>query len=159
MKKIFLCLVMAALICTSGCTDYVDGDSTKAPNATLLPIESATVEITSGNMTYPAYFAAPSKEVESNQCPSVVLIHSFNGLEQGYRDMVDMFASEGYVVIAPEWQTFERTPRDEVVKELIQDSIAYLKARDDADPDRLGLSPGSAPVDAIPCFSCPRSKK
>ena len=69
-----------------------------------------------------------------------MLIHSFNGLESGYRNLTDNFARQGYVVISPEWQTFEKTPGDEVVEGLIKDSVAYLQTRQDVDANRLGLT-------------------
>ena len=72
--------------------------------------------------------------------PAVVLIHSFNGLEPGYRDMTDRFAAEGFVVLAVSWQTFERQPSDALVAQLVRDSLAFLEARDDVDPARLGLT-------------------
>lgn len=54
--------------------------------------------------------------------------------------MVNNFASEGFVVIVPEWQTFNRSPRDEVVMQLVSDSADYLKGRADVDAGRLGLT-------------------
>ena len=58
---------------------------------------------------------------------ALVLLHSFNGLEPGYKAMIDNLASEGFIVIAPEWQTFEAKPKDEVVKRLVSDSVSCLK--------------------------------
>ncbi len=54
--------------------------------------------------------------------------------------MSKTFAREGFVVIAPEWQTYTQTPRDEVVKQLFSDPIAYLKNRTDVDSTKLGLT-------------------
>ena len=51
---------------------------------------------------YPAYVAAPA---DAGRHPGLVLLHSFNGLEPGYRTMVDEIAGAGFVVVAPEWQT------------------------------------------------------
>ena len=68
------------------------------------------------------------------------MIHSFNGLEPGYKTLVDNFAKEGFVVIAPEWQTFNKTPDDNTVGQLIKDSVAYLKIRDDVNSSDLGLT-------------------
>jgi carboxymethylenebutenolidase len=68
------------------------------------------------------------------------MIHSFNGLEPGYLSLADRLAGEGYVVIAPEWQTFNRTPFDEIVGRLIQDCSAFLQGRDDVQADELGLT-------------------
>jgi carboxymethylenebutenolidase len=44
------------------------------------------------------------------------------------------------VVIAPEWQTFNKTPDDSTVSQLIEDSVAYLKTRNDVNSSDLGLT-------------------
>jgi len=100
-------------------------------------IESTDVDLTSEGQAYKSYLAAPA---EGGPYPGIVLIHSFNGLEEGYRTMTDQLAGDGFVVLAVGWQTFEKSPTDATVKQLVQDSIDFLKARDDVDPDRLGLT-------------------
>jgi carboxymethylenebutenolidase len=95
------------------------------------------VDVTSGGQVYKSYLAAPS---DGGPFPGIVLIHSFNGLEQGYKDMVDDFAAEGFVVLAIGWQTFERDPGDTNMKQIVEDSLAFLTARDDVDAERLGLT-------------------
>lgn len=95
------------------------------------------VEIVSGGQAYASYLAAPST---AGTYPGIVLIHSFNGLEEGYRTLSDRFAAEGFVVLAVGWQTFEREPSDATVSQLVQDGIAFLRARDDVDGERLGLT-------------------
>ncbi len=102
-----------------------------------LAVESADVEIMSGGQAYASYLAAP---VEGGPYPAIVLIHSFRGLEEGYRTMVDQLAGEGFVVLAAGWQTFEQSPSDAVVSQLVQDSMAFLSERDDVDPERIGLT-------------------
>lgn len=97
------------------------------------------VEVTSGGQAYQSYLAAPT-ESDAGPYPGIVLIHSFNGLEHGYRTMTDRLAAEGFVVLAVGWQTFERSPSDATVQQLVLDSIDFLKARPDVDPDRLGLT-------------------
>ena len=67
--------------------------------------------------------------------PGIVLIHSFNGLEQGYRTLTDQFAAEGFVVLTVGWQTFERDPSDATVEQLVRDSINFLTERNDVDAD------------------------
>lgn len=69
----------------------------------------------------------------------MVLIHSLNDLEQDYLNLTDDIAGEGYVVIAPKWQTFNRTSRDEVQEQLNLDAAAYL-TRLDVDTSRIGLT-------------------
>jgi len=88
-------------------------------------------------MTFPAYLAAPAAE---GKWPGIVMIHSFRGLEPGYETLADQFAKEGYVVIAPQWQTFNKTPSDETVGQLIEDCSAFLKERADVDAKILGLT-------------------
>lgn len=93
--------------------------------------------LTSGGKDYASYLSAPRTQ---GKWPAVVLVHSFNGLEQGYKDMVDRFASEGFVVLAVGWQTFEKRPTDAVMAVLMKDAIAALRARDDVDGARIGLT-------------------
>ena len=103
----------------------------------MLDVDSADVDIMSGGQAYASYLAAPS---EAGPHPAIILIHSFNGLEEGYRTMTDRLTAEGFVTLSLGWQTFERSPSDATVAQLIQDGIDFLSARDDVDPDRLGLT-------------------
>lgn len=100
-------------------------------------ITTEEVAVTSDGQDYQSYLAAPA---DGGPHPAVILIHSFNGMEQGYRTMTDRFAAEGFVVLALGWQTFEREPADSVVQQLVRDGIAYLSTRPDVDPNRLGLT-------------------
>lgn len=128
MKRLVMCLLMIAFVAISGCAQ-IDAPRDQVMNESL--------NISSGNMTYPAYLAAP---IATGEWPGVVLIHSFNGLEPGYVTMADNFAREGFVVIAPMWQTFNRSSDDETVGQLISDSADYLMSRDDVDGENLGLT-------------------
>jgi len=102
-----------------------------------LTVVSEDVDIISGGQAYASYLAAPA---EGGPYPAVVLIHSFRGLEEGYRTMVDEFAAQGFVVLAVGWQTFEQSPPDDDVRQLTADGAAFLSSRDDVDPARLGLT-------------------
>jgi carboxymethylenebutenolidase len=95
------------------------------------------VTVMSGGKVYASYLATPQTQ---GLKPGIVLIHSFNGLEQGYKDMVDHMASDGFVVLAVGWQTFEKGPSDAVVGQLVKDAITILKNRPDVDAARLGLT-------------------
>lgn len=105
--------------------------------AGLLAIESADVIVPSDSREYESYLAAPT---EGGPYPAIVLIHSFRGLEEGYRTMTDNFAAEGFVVLAVGWQTFEQSPSDQTMTVLLEDSISYLTARADVDSNALGLT-------------------
>ncbi len=116
------------LVCLSG---WVIVQSAVAQNAT-----GSDVEVTSGGQAYASYLSAPS---EAGTYPGVVLIHSFRGLEEGYRTMTDQFAAQGFVVLAVGWQTFEEQPSDDTVRQLLLDSVAFLQARDDVS-ENIGLT-------------------
>lgn len=130
MKKIIVIGMCMLIVCIAGCSD--SGETTNG----YLP-EGVSVDITSSGQDYPAYLAVPNG---TGPYPGVVLIHSFNGLEPGYQEMTDRFAREGFVVIAPEWQTYEKSPPDDTVEMLVRDSVAYLGTRSDVDTARLGLT-------------------
>ncbi len=100
-------------------------------------VQSGMVNITGDCKVYPAYTAAPAAE---GNYPAIVLIHSFKGFEPGYQTMVDRMAEDGYVVIAPFWQTYNVSPSDTEVEALIRNSTAYLETRDDVNPEKLGLT-------------------
>ncbi len=101
-----------------------------------IPFERESVVILSGDNNYPAYLAAPKP---SKHQPAIVLIHSFKGLEPGYKVICNQLTTEGFVVIAPEWQTFNQKPNDNVIKDLLTECVNYLKKRNDVDISKLGL--------------------
>ncbi len=131
MKYTIISLLMTSVLAISGCTEKTDNSTSASP------FRSGTVEIMSEGLAYPAYLA---EHVDAGKMPDILLIHSFNGLEPGYLNSSDDMAKEGYVVLSPQWQTFNRTPADEVIKRLIKDSVAYLKTKPDVDANRLGLT-------------------
>lgn len=104
---------------------------------TMLEIATEDVDVMSGDQAYASYLAAPT---EGGPYPGVILIHSFRGLEEGYKTMVDQLASEGFVVLAIGWQTFAEDPGDDTMKTVIEDSVAFLTAREDVDAERIGLT-------------------
>jgi len=147
-------LFIVWLIGVSGCTESKDSrpeatypDSPepssdvpavpKASGSASTETLSETVDIESESQAYPAYTAAPAAE---GKYPAVVLIHSFNGFEHGYQEMVDRMAADGFVVVAPQWQTYSHSPPDSEVEALVRNSISYLEGRDDVDPEKLGLT-------------------
>lgn len=100
-------------------------------------VQSGDIDVTSGDKAYKSYLAAPTG---AGPHPAIVLIHSFRGLEEGYRTMTDQLAARGFVTLAVGWQTFEQSPSDDVVEQLVNDSLALLSAREDVDPERIGLT-------------------
>jgi carboxymethylenebutenolidase len=100
-------------------------------------IISEKINITSKNKIHPAYIASPTA---SGKYPAVVLIHSFNGFQPAYKDLVDKIAADGYVVIAPFWQTYSQAPPDTEVEALIKNTTIYLDKKDSVDSSKLGLT-------------------
>ena len=95
-----------------------------------------TVMVDSGGQSYPAYLVSPDAE---GTYPGIVLLHSFRGLQDGYKTFTREFAEAGYVVLAVEWQTFGQQPDDAVVEQLTKDSIDVLQALSNVN-DKLGLT-------------------
>ena len=95
-----------------------------------------TVMVESGGQSYPAYLASPEAE---GSYPGIVLLHSFRGLQDGYKTFTREFAEAGYVVLSIEWQTFGQQPEDDVVKQLSMDGIDVLQALPNVN-DKLGLT-------------------
>ena len=95
------------MVFLAGCTITQQGSPSAVTTSTLVsgPVPGSMTTIMAGGKTYPAYVAAP---VTPGKHPGLVLIHSFNGLEPGYKDMCNRIAGDGFVVIAPEWQTFSK---------------------------------------------------
>lgn len=133
-----VCTLLAAVF-LAGCTNTQQAGpavvTTPAPVSG--PVPGSMTTIMAGGKTYPAYLAAP---VPSGKHPGIVLIHSFNGLEPGYKEMCNRIAGDGFVVIAPEWQTFGQRAGDPEVEAIIRSSVAALQARTDVDGSRLGLT-------------------
>jgi carboxymethylenebutenolidase len=130
-SAVFLLLVLA--IFSAGCTNVQQANTTPLPTH----IPGNTISITAEGKTYPAYISVPTSD---GKHPGIVLLHSFNGLEPGYKVMCDRMATDGFVVIAPEWQTFGRQAGDPEVEAVVRSSIAALKARKDVDAQKLGLT-------------------
>ena len=122
------CLVLA--VCAAGCTTGQQGNQTSPGTGNMTTITAA------GN-SYPAYLAAPGT---AGRHPGIVLIHSFNGLEQGYKDMCDQIAADGFVVVAPAWQTYHQQAGDPEVESIIRSSVGILQTRPDVNGSALGLT-------------------
>ncbi len=127
---ILFMLVLLGL--AAGCTTGTGPVTTSQATTT-----GSFVNLTGTGGNYPAYVAAP---VAAGTYPGIVLLHSFNGLEHGYLTISDRFAAAGYVVVAPEWQTYDKTPADGDVGALVSSGLGYLRARPDVRGDRLGLT-------------------
>ncbi|GHF59010.1 carboxymethylenebutenolidase [Deinococcus metalli] len=100
-------------------------------------VKGGDVVVTSFGKDYKSYLSAPASATPK---PAVILIHSFNGLEQGYKDLVDEMAGAGFVTLALGWQTFEKEPSDDTVRALIEDGVKFLGARKDVNMNALGLT-------------------
>jgi carboxymethylenebutenolidase len=93
--------------------------------------------VTSGGQAYKSYLAAPASATKK---PAIILIHSFNGLEQGYKDFTDELAKAGFVTLALGWQDYEKEPSDATIMQLVKDGLATLAKRPDVDLNRVGLT-------------------
>jgi carboxymethylenebutenolidase len=141
-KSFFPILCACILIVTAflaGCTNaQPSGPATVTTTAGVSgPVPGSMTTITADGKTYPAYIAAP---LTPGKHPGIVLMHSFNGLEPGYKDMCNRIAGDGFVVIAPEWQTINQRAGDPEVEAIIRSSVATLSSRTDTDSTKIGLT-------------------
>jgi carboxymethylenebutenolidase len=135
-----LCLcVLAGTAILAGCAAAQQSGTpgVPTPGPASGPVPGSMTAITAAGKTYPAYLAAPATP---GKHPGIVLMHSFNGLEPGYKELCDRIAGDGFVVIAPEWQTFGQRAGDPEVEAVIRSAVATLQARPDVDGGRLGLT-------------------
>jgi len=130
MRSMILLAAVVSLLLFVGCVSAADIGTAGMRNGTMVNIQS-------GGQNYPAYITTPE---DGGPFPAVVLLHSFNGLEPGYQVMVDRMATEGFVVIAPEWQTYAQSPQDNVTEALIRDTVAYLETRPEVNSSSIGLT-------------------
>lgn len=136
MRQFFLsllvgCSLVLALL-AAGCTTGPPDNQTPAG-----PVTGMTITISAEGRSYPAYMTFPST---AEKHPGIVLLHSFNGLEQGYKEMIDRMAMDGFVVIAPEWQTYGQRAGDPEVEAIVRSSVFFLQARPEVEPGKIGLT-------------------
>jgi carboxymethylenebutenolidase len=131
-----VCALVAALL-VAGCTTTQPVSPAPAGTSVPVPAPGSMITISAAGNTYPAYLAVPATP---GKHPALVLVHSFNGLEPGYKEMCDKIAADGFVVIAPEWQANNQRAGDKEVEAVIRSSLATLQARPDVDTSRLGLT-------------------
>ncbi len=136
---VFSLSILAASIFLAGCTTSPKESPPTAVTTVPArgPVPGTMTTIMADGKSYPAYIAAPAAP---GRYPGIVLLHSFNGLEQGYKDMCDRIAGDGFVVIAPEWQTFGQRAGDPEVESVIRSSVAALRSRNDVEGTKLGLT-------------------
>jgi carboxymethylenebutenolidase len=132
------CAITAAIL-MAGCANAQQASQT-SQTVTATPamtVPGSMTSVIAEGKTYPAYLAAPTTP---GNHPGLVLVHSFNGLEPGYKEMCDRIAADGFVVIAPAWQTFNQRAGDAEVAAVIRASRAALESRADVDSSHLGLT-------------------
>lgn len=130
---LFLFCALILAVFAAGCTTAQPVNPAPVP----APVTGNMTSITADGKTYPAYLAAPALQ---GKHPGIVLLHSFNGLEPGYKTMIDRMATDGFTVIAPEWQTYGRQAGDPEVEAVVRSSVAALQARPDTDASKIGLT-------------------
>ena len=141
----FLACGLVLAVLAAGCTAGPQANGTIIPttgsvgNGAGAPTSApgSAASLTADGRTYPAYVATPTA---AGRHPAIVLLHSFNGLEPGYRTMCDEIAGDGFVVVAPEWQTYGQRTGDDEVESVIRAAVAFLGNRTDVDAGRIGLT-------------------
>lgn len=134
--RLFASTVFLSVLTLTGCL-HETAISGQLPDTNTLSVSSQRIEISSDGQTYPAYFVQPESP---GNWPGIVLLHSINGLQQGYVDLSDQLAAAGYAVLTMEWQTYARVPHDDATIQLVRDGISFLRSQPNVDGQRLGLT-------------------
>jgi carboxymethylenebutenolidase len=110
-------------------------------------VAALTNAVADGATPVAVYLARPAEN--DGPLPVVIMIHEFWGLNEALLSKADLLAADGYLVVAPDtlrgtttgwlpkalWHTLS-TPDERVVADL-DAVVAWLRARDDVDPDRI----------------------
>jgi carboxymethylenebutenolidase len=110
-------------------------------------VAALTNAVADGATPVALYLARPADD--DGPLPVVVMIHEFWGINEALRSKADLLATEGYLVVAPDtlrgtttgwlpkalWHTLS-TPDERVIEDL-DTVVAWLRARDDVDSERI----------------------
>lgn len=114
---------------------------------TRAAIKTETVTYKSGNETVTGYLALPGTP---GRHPALIVIHEWWGLVPWVKEQSDKFAERGYVALAVDLYRGKSTDQPQVARELsstlpperamrdLQAAFAYLSARPDVEPGRIG---------------------
>jgi len=110
-------------------------------------VAALTNAVADGATPVAVYLARPA--VAEGPLPVVVMIHEFWGLNEALLSKADLLAADGYLVVAPDtlrgtttrwlpkalWHSLG-TPDERVIEDL-DAVVAWLRTRDDVDPERV----------------------
>ncbi|MHB8567887.1 MAG: dienelactone hydrolase family protein [Nitrososphaerales archaeon] len=117
----------------------------------MLSLKKETVTINSSQDGKPigAYLSRP---ISSSEGPAIILIHEWWGLVPHIKDVADRYASEGYVVIAPDLYSGAVASNPEEAaklsssvstdssKSMLDSIVDYLSGKDFVDSSRIGIT-------------------
>lgn len=107
------------------------------------------IEFQTDGRTARGYLVGASQE---GKRPALIVIQEWWGLNDHIKDIANRFASEGYVVLAPDLYDGKVTKDPEEAGKLMQSldknyalqtlngAVEYLKGREDVDANRLGVT-------------------
>ena len=114
----------------------------------MLTIQTEMVTFPSSADTTPGYLARPS---DTNKHPAIVVIQEWWGLVPHIKDVVERFAREGFVALAPDLYHGEIAEEPDQARKLamaldraravqeISAAAAYLKSLDATYPKKIGV--------------------
>ena len=151
-KLLALFLVVAFAGCAAKETaDVTPAESTGesvAMEETFVPAGEMVALSAKGDVT--GYASLPLEPDPAK--PALILIHEWWGLDDWIKENADRYAAQGYVVIAPDLyrgsvannadeahQLMRGLPEDRAMDDM-EAAFAWLAARDDVDPKRIGIA-------------------
>lgn len=145
---IILTIALLAIIASSMYKKSLTQESDSMTQSTETYSDIST-EIVTYHDDVTGYLAKPAEE---GTYPALILIHEWWGLNENIKDFAERFARQGYVALAVDLYNGEVATDREGAGALagavradlepafanLEDAVAYLKAREDVNPESLG---------------------
>ena len=95
-----------------------------------------TVSFRSGEATIQGHLGRPAAP---GRYPAMIFMHGINGLAAGNKRAAERFGDEGYVALAIDWMSVNKTPSDDEILQYVADARVFLSAQEYVDPERIGI--------------------
>lgn len=146
LTRLFVLLSFSFLAMAAVAQVHEHGAMTMPAHSPML--HGATISYASSPGQASGYFSFPSS---AGKHPALIVIQEWWGVNDWIKQQADKFAGEGYVALAPDLyrgkvaadpslahELMRGMPEDRAMNDL-KGAFAYLAARNDVDPERIGV--------------------
>ena len=93
-----------------------------------------------------AWLGVPARAAAGERCPAIVMGHGFGALKEALLVEAEHLTAAGFITLAIDYRSFGESggePRGDLFPlnevEDFRNAISWLQARDDVDPERIGI--------------------